>query len=82
MRTGLPIDTERKIDLHTVKFLPNYRSCNLATISSWNPLTTVVKVQTSLYRLRCSPRCGRRVRLSQGTRWLSGTPSLLQKPLL
>ena len=72
MRTDLPIETERKVDLHTVKFLPNHRIPNREEISGWNPLTSVVKVQTNLCRLRCSPRCGRRVRLSQGNRWLYG----------
>ncbi len=42
--------------IRTVKFLPNHRSYNPVAISGWNPLTPVVKVQTSLCRLRCSPR--------------------------
>ncbi len=32
----------------------------------------MVKVQTDLCRLRCSPRRRKRVRLSQGNRWLYG----------
>lgn len=72
MRTRLPILFGQLYTIRTVKFLPNHRSHNHMAISGWNPLTPVVKVQTSLCRLRCSPRYLRRVRLSQGNRWLFG----------
>jgi hypothetical protein len=72
MRTDLPIDIERKIDLHTVKFLPSYRSCNLATFSSWNPHAFSCQGTDHFMSFALFTTLLRRVRLSQDNRWLDG----------